>query len=263
VTFQNLVGNVDWRNTTQCALVLENNPVGADSRLYFESFPADGFEESYSLGGYREIAADRMPQPGFVAYRGGNWSAFTLELKFRANGRLPTQRKLNQLTSADLDAILTTMERKVRWCQALAFPLERNAVNIEKRLSRARSLGLDQATLEDISGLVKRNDPPIVLVVFGSFLTLRTYLTGYTIKWEGPFHPLTAQPYGATVTLSFQRLDKNYPTWESIRNSAGSLPASEFLRLPGNVLLPALTARNAQTEIDRANAGARAAGLIA
>jgi len=256
---ENLVLGAGYNNVSQCALVLENNPVGADSRLAFESFPEDGFEESYGVAGYREIGADRMPQPGFVAYRGGNWSAFSLDLKFRAEALLGRENNLNSLTTSDLEGALTAMERKARWCQALCFPLERAAANVRRRLVRAATEG-KLNNLSDIQGVqskLTRNDPPFVLVVFGSFLTLRCYCTGYSIKWEHPFHPITAQPYGAVVTLQFQRLDLAYPNWHTIRDAAGALPQSSFIpSIPGNVVVRNTAGRTARLAAARSNAAA-------
>lgn len=257
----NLIGNVAYSNVSQCSLVLEDNPVGGDSKLVFESFPEDGIEEGYSVNGYREIAANRMPQPGYVAYRGGNWSAFSLVLKFRAGDELGRQVALSQLQTSDLEGILINMQRKVRWCQALAFPLERNATTFTNRIrERARLGGLSESALTQVDlGQLTRNDPPIVLVVFGSFLTLRCYVTAYSIKWTHPFHPITAHPYGAEVTLQFQRLELDYPTWESIRNQGGRFPQSPFLpRIPGNVLVRSTFARTAGANLAAANARARA-----
>jgi hypothetical protein len=94
----NLVGNVAY-STVPCALVLEGNPVGQDSRLNFQSFPEGGLEEAYSTSGYEEMAARRMPQPGYVVYRGGNWSAFSLTLKFRAGDRLGREVRPSDLNT--------------------------------------------------------------------------------------------------------------------------------------------------------------------
>lgn len=225
----NLTPGLNYANVATCALVLEDNPVGPDSKLYFESFPDGGIEQSYAVNGYREIAADRMPQPGGVAYRGGNWSSFSLELKFRAANATGNVASVETLSTADLESILVTMERKARWCEALHFPgLERSATSFTQRIEAdARFAGIDEATLKsaNLSQLTRR-DPPMVLVVFGSWMTLRMYATGYSMRWEHPFHPVTVQPYGCTVTLSLQRLDKGYPTWKSIRNQAGGLPQS-------------------------------------
>jgi hypothetical protein len=258
----NLIGQVAYNNVSQCALVLEDNPVGEDSRLYFDSFPEDGFEESYAVAGYREIASSRMPQPGEVAYRGGNWSAFSLALKFRAGDQLGRRASIDSLSSADLESILLTMQRKVRWCQALAFPLERDATTFNRRVIQrlVRSGASGQALANQVGqlGLV-RNDPPFVLVVFGSFLTLRCYVTGYAIKWTHPFHPVTAHPYGAEVTLSFQRLDLDNPTWQSVREQGGKLPQSPFIpRIQGDVLLRVAAGRSKAESITAANARAAA-----
>jgi len=257
----NLVPGITYSNVAQCALVLEDNPVEGDSRLNFESFPEDGIEESYGVTGYREIASSRMPQPGHVAYRGGNWSAFSVNLKFRAGDQVGRQVSLTSLQPSDLESILLNMQRKVRWCQALAFPLERDATTFNQRvISRAISSGISgQALVGELQGLqLTRNDPPFVLVVFGSFLTLRCYLTGYSIKWTHPFHPVTAQPYGAEVNLQFMRLDLDYPTWHTIRNQSGKLPQSPLIpRIPGNVLVPPTVDRFAQSNRTASNAQAQ------
>ena len=50
-----------YSRTSMCALVLEDNPVGPDSRLDFESFPGDeGLEETYATQPYREMGGDRI-----------------------------------------------------------------------------------------------------------------------------------------------------------------------------------------------------------
>lgn len=255
-----IVPGSGFANVSMCALILEDNPVGPDSRLDFESFPPDGIEESYAVTGYREIAADRMPQPGFAAYRGGNWSAFNLELKFRAGNYLGRTISLAELSTSDLDGILSAMERKVRWCQALCFPLERQATTFTDRIKRnAINGGFSESDLRSVNlGQLTRNDPPYVLVQFGSWMTLRCYATGYAIKWEPPFHPITVQPYGATVSLSLQRLDLDYPSWKSVRNQNGT-PQSPFLpTIPGSALL-----RNTAAEILASNAAAANAAAIA
>jgi len=110
---QDIVQGSTFANVSMCALVLEDNPVGDDSRLDFESFPENGIEEAYSTTAYREIAADRMSQPGFAAYRGGNWSSFNLELEFRAGNALGRPiASLGELSTTDLEDILLQMERK-------------------------------------------------------------------------------------------------------------------------------------------------------
>jgi hypothetical protein len=255
----NLVENVAY-SRVPCALVLEGNPAGADSRLDFESFPADGFEEAYAVSGYDEQAAERMPQPSYVVYRGGNWSSFTLELKFRAGDVLGRQTSLENVNTSDLNDILVAMERKARWCQALQFGLERDASQDIARILTTSATGgqssdaLNGKVKEALAaiGKVPRSDPPYVLVVIGSFLLLRTYVTGVTIKWEGPFHPITAQAYGCTVNIAFQRLDTTHPTWKSVRESAGRVPPTPHNpKIRGEI--------NARMSVSRGRGSARAA----
>jgi hypothetical protein len=215
---------------SQCALVLEDNPVGDDSRLVFESFQQE-FEETYAVQPYEELGAKRMPQPGYVAYRGGNWSNFQIRLIFVAGqtaslvgsgavGFDPNQA----VTAPDIDKILIEMERKVRWCQALCFPLERTLGAAGQRiLARARANNVEpSAAATEAVGKLKRNDPPIVLVVFGSWTTIRCYATQVNVKWGSPWHPVSVRPYTAEVTVTFQPQMAEYPTWQTIRNQAGT-----------------------------------------
>ncbi len=206
-----------------CALVLEDEPVGQDSRLEFESFP-EAIEEVYALASYREIGADRMPQPGGVAYRGGNWSTFSIELRFRVGGRPSTTQAARpqiEYTRARLEQELKEMERKARWCQALCFPLKRSLGEFGQRIA-ARTTGLTTASVQQALSQLPRNDPPKVLVVFGSWMVVRGYATNVTLKWEPPFDPVTNRPYGCVVNIQIQPLMVTYPTWQSIRGGAWS-----------------------------------------
>lgn len=207
-----------------CAIVLEDNPVGEDSRLGFETFP-ERIEEVYALTSYREIGADRMPQPGGVAYRGGNWSTFSLDLEFRAgsrNGRQPGQPPGNY-TRTRFEYELQEMSRKARWCQALAFPLERELGELGNRIIRRfngnRDPVVSSRVREAISEL-RRKDPPKILVVFGSWMTVRGYCSNVSLTWQGPFDPVTTRPTGCKVNIQIQPLMVDYPTWQSIRNGA-------------------------------------------
>ena len=253
----NLTPGATYSNVAQCALVLEDTPTEV---LKFESFPDDGIEESYSVSGYREIAADRMSQPGFVAYRGGNWSSFNLVLKFRAGEQLKRQIEIGSLQSSDLEVLLLQMEARARWCQALAFPMERSATTFVSRIQRRAEAGSGTtlAALQQTSlGQLTRNDPPFVLVVFGKFLTLRCYVSGYSIKWTHPFHPVTVRPYGAEVTLSLQRLEFDYPTWKSIRANGGQRDGTPTLpRIEGDVVFNYEAGRAASNRVNTDNAGA-------
>lgn len=218
-----LVPNASIEGVSMCALVLEDNPVGEDSKLVFESFPSEeGIEESYSVNQYQEMGGERMPQPGFVSYRGGNWGAFQVKLVFRAGLHAPPV-PADQLASSDIEQQLIEMERKVRWCQALTFPLERSLGATGQRiLARAQTTGV-QPTAAATSAVdrLRRNDPPIVLVTFGAWYTVRGYTQSVNIRWTGPWHPLTARPYGAEVSITIQPIKAEYPTWQSIRNAAG------------------------------------------
>jgi hypothetical protein len=234
------------------ALVIEDPPNDSKlrTRLSFQSYP-DTIEEVYTLTQYREIAATRMSQPGFVAYRGGNWGAFPLELQFRAGldvgkdaaGKSASTPVLDPIPSNPFKAYLPTRnspdfdtpqmqqqlidnEINVRWCQALAFPLARglgataqkqiigSKVNAGAQASELSSTGAAIANLQ-------RFDPPIILIQFGSWLTIRGYVTSVTIKWERPFHPRTGRAYGATVDFQFQPLMPFYPNFQSIANQSG------------------------------------------
>jgi hypothetical protein len=214
---------------SQCALVLEDNPVGADSRLVFESFQQE-LEMTYAVAAYEELGAKRMPQPGYVAYRGGNWSTFQIRLTFIAGSDAVlagsggfTFDPATAVTSPDIERLLIEMERKVRWCEALAFPLERGLGAAGQRiLARAKANNvLPTAAATEAVGKLKRNDPPIVLVVFGSWTVIRCYVTQTNTKWGAPWHPMSVRPYTAGVTLTFQPQMAEYPTWQTIRNQAG------------------------------------------
>jgi hypothetical protein len=222
-----LAGGVSSGHLSQCAIVLEDEPVGSDSRLNFESFPPQ-ISETYGLDQYRQMGGDRMPQPAYVAYRGGNWGPFSLQLAFRAglSGQASEAlygKSIEEITQADVEQVLIEMERKVRWCQALAFPLERGLGSTGERImARARAAGVtpSEAATEAL-GKLRRNDPPIVLVVFGSWWVQRGYVTSVTIDWQGPYHPSSVRPHGAQVTLQIQPLKSTYPTWNLIRDQAG------------------------------------------
>lgn len=260
-----LQGTGQYARTEMCALVLEDNPVGADSRLAFESFPGE-IEETYAVNEYREMGGDRMPQPSFVAYRGGNWSPFQLNLVFRAGVKQADtlQREApGQLSDTQLQQLLIEMERKVRWCQALTFPLQRNlGETTQKRVLKNAAAASQflkaasppsQSASEAISNL-RRNDPPTVLIVFGSWWTQRAYAKNVSIKWVGPWHPETVRPYGAEVSITFQPIKVEYPTWQSVRNQAGSFGYSTTTEAAAIGNVNTQRARDAQREFDNAAA---------
>ena len=214
-----------------CALVLEDEPVGQESRLEFETFP-ESIEEVYAVTSYRKIGADRMPQPGGVAYRGGDWSTFSIELQFRAGHRASgrADRPPVEYSRTLLEQELVEMSRKARWCQALCFPLRRQiSGSTQERILRTTSPGGRNAVLaagvRQALNELQRNDPPKVLVVFGAWMTVRGYATNVTLKWMPPYDPVTNRPYGCTVNIQIQPLMVNYPTWQSISGGAWSQQA--------------------------------------
>ena len=58
----NLAPGAKAGKVAQCAIVLEDSPVGPDSRLEFESFD-QGLSEAYSVASYKEHGATRAAQP--------------------------------------------------------------------------------------------------------------------------------------------------------------------------------------------------------
>lgn len=208
-----------------CALVLEDDPVGPDSRLAFESFPEE-IEEVYTVSPYREIGGDRASQPGFVAYRGGNWGAFNLVLEFQAGMKYTPILSdvtgiLDTLDPTTIDRLLIENERKVRWCQAMAFPLARSfGATAARILPQASTGGTGTSAIQasQLGDKLTRHDPPIVLIVFGAWYIIRAYCMGVTVKWRGPWHPVTARPYGGVVSMTFQPIMEQYPDWQTIRN---------------------------------------------
>lgn len=240
--FSRLAPAARFDNVAQHAIVLEETPIGDDSRLVFESFPGE-WEESYQLKGYRKMGGHRMAQPQFATYQGGDWGPFPLTLVFRAGIGDGTEGDPNAVVTRDIESILIAMERKVNWLIALAFPLERSNVETQRFLRAAVANGTLDASLvseESVSAL-KRNDPPFVLLILGSWKIIRGYLMGISWTWKPPFHPISGRPYGAEVRMNFQPIQPAYPTWQSIRNQAGTagrsgplterLPAADLQRI--------------------------------
>ena len=231
-----LVPGARFDNTAMYAFVLEDEPVGPDSRLVWESFPAEGLEETYALAAYREMGGNRMPQPAFATYQGGNWQPIPIALNFRAGVNQRNVTGALAIDQTDLDRILLEMERKVNWLEALGFPLERRNLEARRVLQRStttRNVPASAVSTEQF-GKLKRNDPPFVLMIWGTWKIIRGYLTNIVISWQPPYHPISGRPYGATVRMQFQPIMPEYPTWQSIRNQAGTAGLSGAItrRLP-------------------------------
>lgn len=258
-----------------------NQPI-IQERLDFQSYPR-AIEEVYQLAAYREIAGNRMPQPGFVGYRGGNWGDFPLELQFRAGIPTPTdpgtqfdlQQEIQNIAlmpiagfdTPTMQQILIENELNVRWCQAIAFPLQRTLGNTA--VSQVTGpMGLTQSGAANVSGagtslqsattqLAKlgRFDPPIILIQFGTWLTIRGFVKNVRIRWEEPFHPRTGRAYGATVSFNFQPMMSFYPNFQSIAAMPGG---NEYLsRLQR---LRAVADQNNASFVNQQNNLANAAG---
>lgn len=226
-SFSRLAPSARFDNVAQHAIVLEDTPVGADSRLVFESFPGE-WEESYKVKPYRVMGQHRMPQPQFATYQGGDWGPFPLTLVFRAGINDGSEGDPNAISPRGIESILITMERKVNWLIALAFPLERQNVEAERIIKQQVAAGFLDPSLvsEDTISNLKRNDPPFVLLILGTWKVIRGYLQGISWTWKPPFHPVSGRPYGAEVRMQFQPIQPAYPTWNSIRNQAGTAGVS-------------------------------------
>jgi|CXWL01.1.fsa_nt_gi hypothetical protein len=254
-----LVPTASYNDTSMCALVLEDVPAASDdSRLVFETFPGT-LEQSYSLSPYRKIGGNRMPQPSFATYQGGDWGPFPLTLKFRAAERVAVDP--NNLAPADLEGLLIEMERKVNWTEAICFPLERANLEAQRIVARASAsnAAFPSAAATDAAAKLRRNDPPFILIVIGSWRTIRGYCTNWRCTWEGPWHPISARPYGATVSMTFVPIMPEYPTFQTIRDQAkGFTVASPGASpgLAGQAVLRAQAERAATAQRQQDNAAA-------
>jgi hypothetical protein len=208
-----------------CAIVLEDNPIGDDSRFNFESFPEEGISEGYSTYSYREMGGNRLSQPGYAAYQGGDWKPFNLKLQLVAGLSLPVGKSPTDVTEQDLEQILIAMESKANWLVALQFPLERNTgvTQAERVLGVQRGTSAQTANQVDAVANLPRNDPPIILVVLGSWKTIRGYVTSADWTWGPNFHPVSARPMAATVNLSIKPQMAVIPTFKTIRGQPGQM----------------------------------------
>jgi len=149
----------------------------------------------------------------------------------------------SQLASRVVSQMLSRMISKVRWCQALAFPMGEDVVedakfDLDALKARDKFRGTYSKVTEDVErtfmGAAKAISseigfapfPPMILIFFGTWWKFRGYVKAVTVEWEAPWHPETVQPYGATVNLSLQPLMSGIPTHRKIREntSAQDLP---------------------------------------
>lgn len=218
-----------------CAIVLEDDPLGTDSRFNFESFPSEGISEGYSTFAYREMGGNRLAQPGYAAYQGGDWKPFNLSLQLVAGNALPAGKTPETYSAQDLEEILIAMESKANWLIALQFPLERptGVTQSERVLGVQRGSNPTATAQVDQLSNLPRNDPPIILVVFGSWKTIRGYVTSADWTWGPNFHPVSARPMSATVNLTIKPQMAIIPTFKSIRGDPGQLGFTTELTIPG------------------------------
>lgn len=205
----------------QCSIALKEKPT---ERLLFESFPSM-ITETYSVR-YRSKNT-RATATTFNYYQGGDYGDFSLTLYFAAglhqainttiSGRHLQKQAMPEISRKTLqtDTELQKMENKVRWLEALCFPRPD-----KQRLSKTRKF-------------VVAGRPPRVLVTFGRFITIDGQSTGVTIRWGAKFHPISARPYAAEVTIGFKRLSTFYLDWYDVTSGTRRRAEEEIFRAPG------------------------------
>ena len=233
-TRQNLAPGASALSANRCALVIESAPNdlksinGLGGRLPFESFPGE-IDEGYGVGSYDKFGGKNMAAPTRVTYRGGDWNDFSLSLKFFAANEAGNPVDPLRMTREDVDSILVSLERRARWCQALAFPLSHTPMSIKRAVSSAARSTVAKKifTADQLASIAKTaagtevEVPPAVLIVFGSFLTIRGYVSSVSLKWGPPWHPTTVRPYSCDVNISFIRVSTEMPDYESIMRGVG------------------------------------------
>jgi len=199
-----------------CALVLKNNP---KEQVRFQSFPVEGgITEGYNTEYAKTIGT--AAEPFGRMWRGGDWNPIQLDLEFRAG-----------LRRSDLGPpgfVIGRMIRNVNWLKAAAFPRTETRVARKTKGELGEQKRLGRSEMRSYGG--QAADPPIVLFVWGIFMTLRGRISAWTVNWTGPYEPITGKPHGAKVGLTFQPESGFYPNWYDIRE--GSIPGS----LSGKVL---------------------------
>ncbi len=189
-----------------CAIQLEDDPRN-EFRVQFESVPPQGIVEGYSAN-FSAASGRGAPQPAFRRWTGGDWQPMQFDLEFRAGAfskKGASQQSGQQGTaqsdnSALINEYASDMEKKVRLLQAMSFPKPPQQRTANQKL-------LPPAPLI-----------PFVLVVFGDFVTFRGYVTSTQITWKEPWHPVSARPLTAVVSVSFQPIMAFYPDFYDVQN---------------------------------------------
>lgn len=191
-----------------CAIQLEEDP-RSQYRVQFESVPPQGIVEGYQAN-FSAASGRGAPQPAFRRWTGGDWQPIQLDLEFRAGafskkGASQQSGQQQQGTSqtdksALINELASDMEKKVRLLQAMSFPKPPQERTANQKL-------LPPAPLI-----------PFVLLVFGDFVTYRGYVTSTQITWKEPWHPVSARPLTAHVSITFQPIMAFYPDFYDVQN---------------------------------------------
>lgn len=188
-----------------CAITLEKNP-SRENTIRFESFPVDeGITEIYSSK-WSADSETRAAEPLVWQWAGGGWSEYTLALEFVA-GLWDDPND-----TWDAQELCKRMENKVRLLQAFAFP---------KGSKQPPGVSLSYV-----------GDPPYVLLTLGSFMVIRCLVTGVTVKWKGPFDPVTARPGSCSVSVQLQRVSGFYPDFYRIKEGVTMISGVANINLP-------------------------------
>ena len=204
-----MVSYLDF-NWSPCALVLKDDP---REQVRFESFPLEtGITEGYNADYTKTVG--RAAEPFGRIWQGGDWNPINLELEFRAG------ISFFDRTIPTVGLVIGKMLNKVNWLKAAAFPRTRvrPARSAKNELGKPKTFG--KTDLASYGG--QTADPPMVLFVWGLFMTLQGRITAWTVTWKPPFDPITGKPHGASVNLTYQPESSFYPNWYDIRD--GSIP---------------------------------------
>lgn len=161
----------------------------------------EGIPERYQSNWKARIEGGAS-EPPLWTWQGGGWANWTLTLEFHAGAT-------EGGGSGSREEFLSAVERKARWILALGAPRGRKRPPNQLRTN------------------ARPGDPPIVLVVFGSFMTLRCICLGTNLTWLPPFEPKTVQPYSAKLEIALQRRSGFYPDWYTIAEGKKTLTNTE------------------------------------
>lgn len=178
-----------------CSISIEDDP---QYKVIFESMPPQGIVEGYQAQ-FQAASGRGAPQPAFRRWTGGDWQPMQFDLEFHA-GLLDAKKSFVGNLEETINALASEMEKKVRLLQAMSFPKPSTPRTANARL-------LPPAPII-----------PFALVIIGNFITYRGYITSTQITWKEPWHPVSARPLSALVTVSFQPIMAFYPDFFDAQN---------------------------------------------